>query len=210
MLRSSALVLRRLEQIVLRKAIASVPAVCSRRWAHWEFWPAWLFYLPVAAYYVWLASSLPQFHFAKRGQSRNSDRRTGRRIEMRNPRSVAARASERLVADAYLLEARPRATECVSLRQILSRSRPSTLPFILKPDFGQRGNGVRAGSFDGARRWIICDRSRAGDCAALRPGTAEVGIFYYRFPDESRGGSSPSRKRFFPRSLATAGARSRN
>src|SRR5437868_70002 len=22
-----------------------------KRWAHWEFWPAWLFYLPVGAYY---------------------------------------------------------------------------------------------------------------------------------------------------------------
>src|SRR5439155_13575234 len=26
-----------------------------RRWTHWEFWPAWLFYIPVALYYFWLA-----------------------------------------------------------------------------------------------------------------------------------------------------------
>src|SRR5262245_20003300 len=26
-----------------------------RRWVHWEFWPAWLFYIPVGVYYGWLA-----------------------------------------------------------------------------------------------------------------------------------------------------------
>src|SRR5881398_658303 len=28
--------------------------VAARRWTHWEFWPAWLFYIPVALYYFWL------------------------------------------------------------------------------------------------------------------------------------------------------------
>src|SRR6266702_5986508 len=30
-------------------------AACLRRWKHWEFWRAWLFYIPVALYYFWLA-----------------------------------------------------------------------------------------------------------------------------------------------------------
>src|SRR5260221_5599263 len=25
------------------------------RWTRWEFWPPWLFYLPVGVYYTWLA-----------------------------------------------------------------------------------------------------------------------------------------------------------
>src|SRR5207244_1853186 len=29
--------------------------VAARRWTHWEFWPAWLFYIPVALYYFWLS-----------------------------------------------------------------------------------------------------------------------------------------------------------
>jgi len=29
--------------------------VLIRRWMHWEFWPAWLFYIPVGVYYAWLA-----------------------------------------------------------------------------------------------------------------------------------------------------------
>src|SRR5438876_11875217 len=28
---------------------------CIRRWTHWEFWPAWLFYIPVGVYYERLA-----------------------------------------------------------------------------------------------------------------------------------------------------------
>src|SRR6266545_2725509 len=30
-------------------------AIAARRWTHWESWPAWLFYIPVALYYFWLA-----------------------------------------------------------------------------------------------------------------------------------------------------------
>src|SRR5437763_555148 len=30
-------------------------AIAARRWTHWEFWPAWLFYIPVALCYFWLA-----------------------------------------------------------------------------------------------------------------------------------------------------------
>src|SRR5438105_929577 len=38
---------------LLRKIIRA--PVWVRRWMRWEFWPAWLFYIPVGVFYVWLA-----------------------------------------------------------------------------------------------------------------------------------------------------------
>ena len=45
--------------------------VFIRRWTRWEFWPAWLFYIPVGIYYAWLADSLPWFLRADLRESRN-------------------------------------------------------------------------------------------------------------------------------------------
>src|SRR5207249_10309001 len=40
--------------LVVLKRLTRTPA-WARRWTHWEFWPAWLFYIPVGVYYAWLA-----------------------------------------------------------------------------------------------------------------------------------------------------------
>src|SRR5262245_34460331 len=40
--------------LAVLKRLARAPA-WARRWMHWEFWPASLFYIPVGVYYAWLA-----------------------------------------------------------------------------------------------------------------------------------------------------------
>src|SRR6266487_3046851 len=40
---------------ILAMSILRQIAIAARRWTHWEFWPAWLFYIPVVLYYFWLA-----------------------------------------------------------------------------------------------------------------------------------------------------------
>src|SRR5437773_10717110 len=40
--------------VVVLKRLARTPA-WARRWTQWEFWPAWLLYIPVGVYYAWLA-----------------------------------------------------------------------------------------------------------------------------------------------------------
>src|SRR5215471_6723282 len=39
--------------VLVVRRITRAPA-WARRWLHWEFWPAWLFYIPVGVFYVWL------------------------------------------------------------------------------------------------------------------------------------------------------------
>src|SRR5262249_39351086 len=61
------------------------------------------------------------------------------------------------------------------------------LPFILKPDVGQRGAGVKLiRSLEQAKDYL---KQTSAPILAQRyaPGPHEVGIFYYRFPHESRG-----------------------
>jgi hypothetical protein len=69
----------------------------------------------------------------------------------------------------------------------LMRAQGWTFPLILKPDVGQRGDGVRkVMSVAEARAWLDAFH---GDAIAQpwHPGPFEAGIFYYRLPDEPHG-----------------------
>src|SRR5262245_57858261 len=114
---------------------------CMRRWTHWEFWPAWLFYVPVGVYYVWLA-------IRHRGLTVPTSA---------NPGIVAAgfigesklqildqlrRTTPQFTADAFLVNGQTTSGRLLCLHR-LCREHEITLPFILKPDVGQRGDGVR-------------------------------------------------------------------
>jgi hypothetical protein len=73
------------------------------------------------------------------------------------------------------------------------------LPFILKPDVGQRGAGIK----------LIRTREQAEDCLRQTsaplvvqryvPGPHEVGIFYYRFPHQTRGRVFAITEKLFPK-----------
>ena len=60
-------------------------------------------------------------------------------------------------------------------------------PFILKPDVGQRGVGVKLIRHQAQAESYL--RQCAAPLVAQRyaPGPFEVGVFYFRFPHESRG-----------------------
>src|SRR6266403_1396466 len=139
-----------------------------RRWTHWEFWPAWLFYTPVGVYYAWLAI-------------RNQLRRT----------------TPQFTAEAFLVDGLTTTDRLLSLHR-LCREHEITLPFILKPDVGQRGNGVRViRSMRTALEYlqtvdapVIVQRYVTGPC--------EAGVFYYRFPDKPRGHIFAITEKLFP------------
>jgi hypothetical protein len=102
-----------------------------------------------------------------------------------------------LVADAYRVPSGNPHDRMKTLVRILSERRIA-LPFVLKPDFGQRGNGVRLirsmpEAFDYLQRVaspVIMQR--------YAPGPREVGVFYYRLPNESRGRIFSITEKIFP------------
>ncbi|HEU5245640.1 MAG TPA: VTT domain-containing protein [Candidatus Udaeobacter sp.] len=170
--------------------------VWVRRWAHWEFWPAWLFYIPVAVYYVWLAVryrgfSVPtsanpgiptggfigesKYEILQQLQRADADLTTGR-----------VRPNGGLVADAYLIEGRTTTDRLLSLYR-LCREHEIRLPFILKPDVGQRGTGVRLIRSMRATLEYLEKVSAPVIVQRYVVGPFEAGVFYYRFPGDKRG-----------------------
>lgn len=177
-------------------AVALLRARVIRRWAHWEFWPAPLFYLPVAAYYCCLALRYRSFTLPS---AANPAIPTGGLVGESKCAilDLLQSAHPNRVADGYMIDGTTTAERMRSLRQIL-RERELTLPLILKPDFGQRGNGVRlVRSLSAAVDYL--ERVRAPVIVQrYAPGSREVGIFYYRLPNESRGRIFSITEKIFP------------
>src|SRR5437016_6406706 len=69
----------------------------------------------------------------------------------------------------------------------LCRNHRIAPPFILKPDFGQRGNGVRlVRSLREALDYLL-EVDTPVILQRYAPGPSEVGVFYFRRPGEARG-----------------------
>ena len=107
------------------------------------------------------------------------------------------KTSPEFTAEAELLAGSTPAERLASLREICAR-RDISYPFILKPDLGQRGSGVKL---------IRCESQAMHclqqNCAPLlvqrfAEGPHEVGIFYHRFPGEPRGRIFSITEKIFP------------
>jgi membrane protein DedA with SNARE-associated domain len=166
------------------------------KWLHWEFWPAWMFYPPVALYCLWLAIkyrglTLPTganpgiFSGGIIGESKTV---TLQKLMDTSPEFTA----EAELLDGSIPEAR-----LASLREICQR-RNIGYPFVLKPDVGQRGTGVKL--IHNEDRAIAYLKATPAPLIVQRhaPGPHEVGIFYYRFPSELRGHVFSITEKVFP------------
>ena len=163
---------------------------------HWEFWPGWLFYIPVGVYYAWLAIRHRSLTVPT---SANPGIATGgfvgeSKLEILDQ---LRRRSPQFTAEAFLIDGRTTTDRLLCLHRICCQQKIA-LPFILKPDVGQRGNGVRLirsmraaleylQSFDAP---VIVQRYVAGP--------REAGAFYYRVPHESRGHIFAITEKIFP------------
>ncbi len=166
------------------------------RWRHWEFWPAWVFYPPVGLYCLWLALkhrglTLPTA--ANPGIFSGGIIGESKLVTLQS----LMRTNPTFTAEAELLAGSTQEERLRSLREICQR-RGFEYPFILKPDVGQRGAGVK----------LVCNETHARSYLArtavpllvqrYAPGPREAGIFYYRFPHESRGRIFAITEKIFP------------
>ncbi len=166
------------------------------RWFHWEFWPAWMFYPPVAVHCLWLALKhrglgLPTtanpgiFSGGVIGESKTG---TLKELLLTSPAFTA----EAAVISGDSAEAR-----LLSLDEIILRLKLN-YPFIIKPDVGQRGLGVKVIRTHRQAEEYLRQTSAALVVQRYAPGPLEVGVFYYRFPDESRGHIFAITEKMFP------------
>jgi len=170
--------------------------VWARRWLPWEFWPAWLFYVPVGVYYAWLAIRHRSLSVPT---SANPGIATGgfigeSKLEILDQ---LQRTSPQFTAQAFPIEGRTTSDRLLCLHR-LCREHEITLPFILKPDVGQRGNGVKL--IRSMRAALDYLQNVAAPVVLQRyvAGPHEAGVFYYRFPNESRGHIFAITEKIFP------------
>jgi membrane protein DedA with SNARE-associated domain len=152
-----------------------------RKWGHFEFWPAWLFYLPVIPRYIWLSLQYGSFltpfyaspgmrHGGLIGESKWDF------LKHLNTEDSTTLASVKTASTLDFMEA----------REILENEKIH-YPFIMKPDVGQRGFGVRIirNDFDLTEYLLLSDFDKIIQKLSLFP--MEAGLFYVRKPSEQKG-----------------------
>jgi membrane protein DedA with SNARE-associated domain len=163
----------------------------------WEFWPAWIFYIPVLGMSAWLA-------FRYRGVSlpalANPSQRNGGLIGESKSEILQAleEAAPEFMAPSRLIVPGNKAQR---MRQLLDAIADGIvrLPFVLKPDVGQRGAGVRIISTIADAESYLAQVSGPVIAQRYAPGPHEAGVFYYRFPGEESGKILAITEKRFPK-----------
>jgi hypothetical protein len=162
----------------------------------WEFWPMWLFYFPVFLNYLWLALRFRGFTLptaANPGMASGGFVGESKIATLRD----LHRTSAEFTAEAYLLEAGPDAERRERLTE-LRRRHQLDLPFILKPDVGQRGVGVKLIRTGDQATAYLAQVKAPVVVQRYASGPHEAGVFYYRHPDEARGRIFAITEKIFP------------
>lgn len=184
--------------VLLRRFRAQLLPACRRAWlrlSRWEFWPAWLFYAPVALFYAFLAL---RFRGLTLPTLANLNQRHGGLIceSKFEILQELQRTSPEFVAATWLIPSGHLEDRLAAVNSVLSRHNLS-YPFILKPDVAQRGAGFRKVDSPESLRQFLADVSVPLLLQPYIPGPFEAGIFYYRFPSDRRGHLfAITRKRF--------------
>lgn len=160
---------------------AKLVAKVSRIW-RWEFWPAWLFYLPLLPWVAYLAL-------------RNGGLKTISSVNPAIPHGGIVGESKYAILRALpgqwtvpteLIESGTLETRCMQLCEAMTRN-GWNFPIVLKPDVGERGAGLKLPkSYEDAIQYL-----RSTTLPVLvqtyHSGPYEAGVFYYRLPDEPYG-----------------------
>jgi len=167
-------------QVVVKKL-----APVLRRWLQWEFWPAWLFYVPVVGMWIWLG--LKHRGFSLPAVANPSQENGGLVGESKAKildelRTVAPD----FVAEAYLLEEGDIEFRLAQVMELI-RDRKLMFPFVMKPNVGQRGAGFRIVRSVAQAACYLLRMPSAVIAQKYVPGPHEAGLFYVRLPGQKSG-----------------------
>jgi membrane protein DedA with SNARE-associated domain len=166
------------------------------RWRRWEFWPAWLFYLPVAINYFRLSV---KYRGVMLPAAANPGIEGGGLVGESKYATLRElmRTSPEFTAEAWRLdpgEASDRQRTLESLRS----AHAIDFPFVLKPDVGQRGAGVRVIRSESDIQAYLRHTAAALVVQRYVPGPLELGVFYVRSPEEATGRIFAITEKIFP------------
>ncbi|MDX2177128.1 MAG: VTT domain-containing protein [Candidatus Sumerlaeia bacterium] len=188
--------MRKLSRDIDMEDDPEAPAVSA-----FEFWPGWVFYLPVAVYCVYLSA---RFRGSMLPALANPSIYGGGIVRESKAEILSLIPDEHAahVARLVVLSRRPGESAPAFSERILAESGAAgiALPFVLKPDQGQRGAGVRLVR---TREAVL---EYAESFAAEVPLVAqeladlprEAGVFWVRRPGEARGRIISLTLKYFP------------
>ncbi len=152
-----------------------------KKWTSFEFWPSWFFYIPIIPRYFYLSLKYRSFllpfyanpqipHAGLIGESKWDFYKHIQTADA-SLKTVLIKYSSDLKSEVYL--------------QIEKNN--YKFPYILKPDLGQRGFGVRIienqSQLDDYLKFCDFDLLIQEYCAWPN----EAGVFYYRYPNAPKG-----------------------
>ena len=153
-----------------------------KKYLKWEFWPMWLFYLPVYVVYLWYslrARSLFFFNAANPGMF------MGGFVDY-SKFDILRKIPTKVVPKTYLIE-KDNALETIKKHL---QSGDINYPFILKPDRGQRGSSVEKIKDEAELESYITRNQTNHNLQEFISTSLEFGVLYYRLPNEERGNIS--------------------
>lgn len=163
----------------------------------WEFWPAYIFYIPVACKIAWLSLK----HFALRipfytnpgtingFQAGESKAFSLGRLYEKTPDHVA---------QTWLIEGGSPAQKIDHVKRLL-REAEIEFPVILKPDCGNRGSGVKVIHSEADVEAYFGTIEAPVIMQQFVPGPREAGVFYYRYPGQKQGQLFAITEKVFPK-----------
>lgn len=180
---------------LFRSAIPSLRFIW-KRYSRWEFWPAWVFYPPVVAMYVWFSVryrgwTLPTI---ANPSFRNGGLIGESKIEILN---ALMGASSDCVADGYLVHPGTKVQRIEEFRRIC-QEHSVEYPIVLKPNVGQRGAGFRLISSQAEAEEYLDQVTADVILQRYIPDKKEIGVFYHRFPGQANGKIFAVTEKVFP------------
>ena len=166
------------------------------RCTHWEFWPPYIFYIPVGLNILWLTI---RYNGLLLPLTTNPGRHDGAYIGESKARSLGLlhQTFPDFIAESWLIQGETPEEKTAFVFSTIKTSKV-TYPFILKPDDGSRGGGVRLvrseddirSYFDSIRAPVVMQR--------FVEGPEEAGVFYVRHPKEEKGRIFAITQKSFP------------
>jgi membrane protein DedA with SNARE-associated domain len=168
-----------------------------RRITNWEFWPLWVFYSPVIFYVIWLCIRYRRLVLTASNPSMPASGFVGEsKHDIYSLIEKSPASSRHLLAYCKLpsgltSEARfERATSLIKNERL-------QFPIVVKPDVGERGNGVRILQSEVELRAQMESLTEDAVIQEFANGV-EASVFYFRFPTEQHGRIFSITRKEFP------------
>ena len=167
-----------------------------QRWLQWEFWPARLFYFPIGLHYAWLALKYRGINLPTIA---NPGMLTGGIVGESKDEILQDlfKTSADFTARSALIASGTPAERMAQFRRLCG-VHGFELPVVLKPNIAHRGSGFRLARTPEDARDYLAKVSGEVVLQEYAAGPCEIGIFYYRFPQEERGRIFAITEKIFP------------